>query len=509
MSQTAADTERARESTTGPHAWRLLVFGTSAVGVHSLPSSGSVIIGRGGEAQISIDDSSVSRRHAELDLGDPLRIRDLGSFNGVSVGGRRLAREEVVSLRGGELLSLGTVAVVVQRVDAAAVHGKPRQILSHAYFETRVAEECTRAATNGAAFAVIRARAPDFAAVRDAFAEVFAPTDVVASYSPSELEALLAGEAGTQGGAVQRRIQERLGSSAIVGLAIYGRDGCDADQLIARAGPPAVEPAPGAESIVVRDEVMAQLHALARRVAASPLPVLLLGETGTGKEIFAEAIHRASSRAVKPLVRVNCAALGTYMCFRIRSYNSVGFSAWTPYTCTSTLAPPAAPSGQAAASIGGSSIRVSWWDNSSNESGFEVYNGVSTVWVGANSTSYTWTGLSPGTYMCFAIRSYNSAGFSAWTPYACTTTLTGPAAPSGQYASPISSSQIRVTWWDNSSNEGGFEVNNGVSTVWVGANSTSYTWGGLASKTYMCFRIRSYNSVGFSAWTAYTCTTTY
>src|SRR5262249_26239438 len=159
-----------------------------AVGVHVLPPSGSLIIGRGGEAEIAIDDPSVSRRHAALDLGDPPRIRDLGSFNGVDVAGPRLAPEEGGSLRGGELLSLGTVAAVVQRVAAAALSGKQRQILSHAYFEARVDEECTRAATLGVAFAVIRARCPHVTALRDAFAEVLAPTDVVASYGQSELE---------------------------------------------------------------------------------------------------------------------------------------------------------------------------------------------------------------------------------------------------------------------------------------------------------------------------------
>ncbi|WFE30333.1 fibronectin type III domain-containing protein [Solwaraspora sp. WMMD791] len=40
----------------------------------------------------------------------------------------------------------------------------------------------------------------------------------------------------------------------------------------------------------------------------------------------------------------------------------------------------------------------------------------------ANTTSYTWTGLTPGTYLCFNIRSCNAAGYSAWTPWACTTT---------------------------------------------------------------------------------------
>lgn len=44
-------------------------------------------------------------------------------------------------------------------------------------------------------------------------------------------------------------------------------------------------------------------------VASSELPVLLLGETGVGKELFARHLHRASRRADGPLVQVNCAAL--------------------------------------------------------------------------------------------------------------------------------------------------------------------------------------------------------
>jgi Nif-specific regulatory protein len=48
---------------------------------------------------------------------------------------------------------------------------------------------------------------------------------------------------------------------------------------------------------------------LVGRVAPSQATVLILGESGTGKELFARAIHYASPRAEKPLVKVNCAAL--------------------------------------------------------------------------------------------------------------------------------------------------------------------------------------------------------
>lgn len=47
----------------------------------------------------------------------------------------------------------------------------------------------------------------------------------------------------------------------------------------------------------------------ARRGAGSDSPVLLLGETGTGKEVVARALHQASPRADKPFVAVNCAAI--------------------------------------------------------------------------------------------------------------------------------------------------------------------------------------------------------
>jgi len=48
---------------------------------------------------------------------------------------------------------------------------------------------------------------------------------------------------------------------------------------------------------------------VAKRVAERNVPVLLLGETGTGKEMFAQALHRASSRAHKPFVAINCASI--------------------------------------------------------------------------------------------------------------------------------------------------------------------------------------------------------
>jgi two-component system response regulator HydG len=63
------------------------------------------------------------------------------------------------------------------------------------------------------------------------------------------------------------------------------------------------------QSLVGKSEAMRQLYALIERAAAVTSPALLLGETGTGKELVARAIHHHGPRAKQPFVAVNCAAL--------------------------------------------------------------------------------------------------------------------------------------------------------------------------------------------------------
>ncbi len=63
------------------------------------------------------------------------------------------------------------------------------------------------------------------------------------------------------------------------------------------------------EGIVSQSTAMSQVLNIAGRVASSNAPVLITGETGTGKELVAKAVHFAGSRREKPFVAVNCAAL--------------------------------------------------------------------------------------------------------------------------------------------------------------------------------------------------------
>ena len=83
-------------------------------------------------------------------------------------------------------------------------------------------------------------------------------------------------------------------------------------QLLAHTA--ASRPAPAAHglaqrSILGNSPAMRQLQKDIALVAASDLSVLITGETGTGKELVAQAVHAQSNRADKPLVSINCAAL--------------------------------------------------------------------------------------------------------------------------------------------------------------------------------------------------------
>lgn len=61
--------------------------------------------------------------------------------------------------------------------------------------------------------------------------------------------------------------------------------------------------------VVLRDPAMQRLYAEAARVARSSINVLILGETGVGKEVLARAIHAHSARSKGPFMAINCAAL--------------------------------------------------------------------------------------------------------------------------------------------------------------------------------------------------------
>jgi DNA-binding NtrC family response regulator len=65
----------------------------------------------------------------------------------------------------------------------------------------------------------------------------------------------------------------------------------------------------GIAAIVHRSAVMTELLETVRRAAVSQVPVLVTGETGTGKELIARALHAESPRAARPFLAINCGAI--------------------------------------------------------------------------------------------------------------------------------------------------------------------------------------------------------
>ncbi|WP_437575180.1 sigma 54-interacting transcriptional regulator [Sorangium sp. So ce887] len=184
---------------------RLAIVAGSTIAFAPLPPRGCVVLGRDEGCDVRIDDRSVSRRHAVLHVGPPLRIEDLGSANGTFVGEQQLP----------------TLTARTHRL----------RRLSRDSAEIGIGERFNLGATT-----IVVGRAPAEAA-----------TEPDCCHVPA--------------------------------------------------------------GVVVRAPAMLALYEQAARAARSLISVLILGETGVGKEVLARTLHARSPRASGPYVELNCAAL--------------------------------------------------------------------------------------------------------------------------------------------------------------------------------------------------------
>jgi DNA-binding NtrC family response regulator len=186
----------------------LSLLASSAAGVEAIPlaSGREYVIGRAREADIFLDDGSVSRRHAVLRTDGDLTLEDEGSTNGTRVRGVALRPGQRVQVDVGVVIELGSATLLIQRATVASGQASP--------------------STGG----------------------------------------------------------------------------------VTRHPPPLVAPARDADAPIVRAPQMRRLYEMLGPIAQSSLNVVILGETGVGKEVLAAELHRRSSRAERRLLCLNCGA---------------------------------------------------------------------------------------------------------------------------------------------------------------------------------------------------------
>lgn len=196
------DTQRPPPAAAQTIGFELVVYARQASTLVELPAGSTLVLGRSGSAGIRVEDTSVSRRHLRIHVGDFVEVEDLGSSNGTTL---------------------------------------------------------IRAAPSS--------------------------EDFTASNQP-----LTAGQ----------RVRLRMGDVVRVGAVVL--------VLKAREPEHSSLPPPSSRAPILRAPEMRGAYDMVKRAATTDISVLLLGETGVGKEVMAESLHRNSPRAGRPLLRLNCAA---------------------------------------------------------------------------------------------------------------------------------------------------------------------------------------------------------
>jgi DNA-binding NtrC family response regulator len=282
----------------------------------------SVVIGRDDECDVVVDDGSLSRRHARFSFKDTLTVEDLGSTNGTRVNGLAIAPHTPTALASADEVTLGEARVSVQ---GAVFSSQRRNLVPHERFVLAVDDEAARARVFGRSFTVAFMRANESGAslarlARAAVASLRA-VDRAAAFSDDVLELLLVELGPEEASDVVANIARDAGGGVRASaVAKFPDDGVSGDALVAAAlaalssAKPSgaarrAEKQTATSSPIVTAPAMAEVMRTVDKIARSLIPVLLVGETGSGKEVIARQIHERSTRKQGPFIAVNCGAV--------------------------------------------------------------------------------------------------------------------------------------------------------------------------------------------------------
>lgn len=286
-----------------------------------------VLVGAATDCDFVLRDPTISRRHARLRIdGDALWIEDLDSRNGIHVDQRRVVGGARVGP--GQRLRFGDVELRIEPADAAdaelAVPGSPSGKDEHeataatlataplARFCSHALPPLLRAIAEGADTVDVGARALAalVAAIPGCAAELRRGDGTLASagstgaarcsitLSRGALTLTLCCESENE------PLMRQLGSIVLDLVACMPQGG--ADHAVDRPLRTAVAQPPGPATL---SPGLEEIYRRAATVAPSQINVLVEGETGTGKELMARYLHRASGLPEQRFVALNCAAL--------------------------------------------------------------------------------------------------------------------------------------------------------------------------------------------------------
>ncbi len=279
----------------------------------------SLIVGRAAPSNVEIHDLNLSRQHARFSWDDQgLWVEDLGSTNGTKKNGEKLDGTGVrVRIAPGDEIAVGPVMVSIHVL--SSIDEELRGFDGHDRFVAAFEDELTRARTFARPLALCMVRGPT---AKDGSGHVsrwagrlraqLRPVDRVGIYGP---HAVLVSLPETSAAGAQALVLSLTGGTPALSCNVvaFPEDGASVEELIGavqstkRAA--ATEERASSGSVIAKSSAMKAVMATVKKVAQSTIAVLITGETGTGKEVLARAIHEGGARKKMPMRSINCAAI--------------------------------------------------------------------------------------------------------------------------------------------------------------------------------------------------------
>ena len=297
----------------GTHAFVVIHVEDGGSRVIELTAGVDVTFGRSRSATVHVESEKVSRLHARLRrTGDVIEVEDLGSRNGTRVNGDKI--EGPRQLVNGDEIQIGSIQVVVGLASSLRAASP---IADDATGEARLTAEVDRSVRYHRPLTLALVRVTSESVI-DAMARSLRPMDMLAEDVGDDHLVILPELDRTHGeAALERLLDFARAANAVVSSALVAcpDDGTSVETLIGelrgrlRSGRTASAAVVKHGNAIMLDPAMKRVYSLVERIADTSMTCLILGETGVGKELVAEAIHERSSRRTKPIIKLNCAAL--------------------------------------------------------------------------------------------------------------------------------------------------------------------------------------------------------